>query len=261
MPRREPVSRERLEEHRRVWARKPVLADLYAVWFDALLERVPVGGSALEVGAGPGFLTAYAGRKRPDLRWVATDIVEAPWNALVADAQSLPFRDEAFDAVVGLDLIHHLARPLSFLEDACRVVKPGGRIAAVEPWVTVLSYPVYRWLHHEACTMGVDPSAPFGAGEKQAFDGDSAVPREVVRSLPASEWERMGLSRPQVLPMNGFGYLLSLGFRPPSLLPRSLGGLLIRTDRARAPLAPWLGMRALLAWDRRAATSAVRAAG
>jgi SAM-dependent methyltransferase len=255
------VSRERLEEHRRVWARKPVLADLYAVWFDALLERVPAGGRALEVGAGPGFLTAYAGRKRPDLRWVATDIVEAPWNTLVADAQRLPFADEAFDAVVGLDLIHHLARPLRFLQEASRVVRRGGRIAAVEPWVTPLSYPVYRWLHHEACTMGVDPSSPFGAAEKQAFDGDSAVPRELVRTLPASEWERMGLSQPQVRPMNGFGYLLSLGFRPPSLLPRPLGRLLIRADGVSAPLAPWLGMRALLAWERRGPPSAARAAG
>ena len=255
------MSRQRLEEHRCIWARKPVLADLYAVWFDGLLERVPRGGRALEVGAGPGFLTDYARRKRPDVRWVASDLVEVPWNALVADAQRLPFRDASFDAVVGLDLIHHLARPVSFLEEAARVVKAGGCVAAVEPWVTALSYPVYRWLHHEACTIGVDPRAPFGNGTKDAFDGDSALPRELVRTLPASAWEQIGLGRPQVVPLNGFGYLLSLGFQAPSLLPRRLGRLLIAADRSCARLAPALGMRALLAWERSARPSPTRQGG
>src|SRR5262249_43760289 len=54
-PRRPAVSRERLAEQRRLWERKPVLAEIYAVWFEALLAGLPERGRVLEVGAGPGF--------------------------------------------------------------------------------------------------------------------------------------------------------------------------------------------------------------
>ena len=49
---REPLL-ERLHEHRRVWAAKPVLEAVYEEWFDQLLSGTPTGGHVLEVGAGP----------------------------------------------------------------------------------------------------------------------------------------------------------------------------------------------------------------
>ena len=59
------VSVERLHEHRRLWRVKPVLGLVYAPWFDALLaEAAPSGARVLEVGAGPGFLSAHAHDRR-----------------------------------------------------------------------------------------------------------------------------------------------------------------------------------------------------
>ena len=65
-PRGGTMSRERLLEHRQVWAEKPVLAQVYRPWFDALLAQIPAGGRALEVGAGPGFLAEEARARRRD---------------------------------------------------------------------------------------------------------------------------------------------------------------------------------------------------
>lgn len=246
------MSRARLDDHRRIWAGKPVLAAVYEPWFDALLAAAGTAKRVLEIGSGPGFLGAYARKRRPDLAWIATDIIGAPWNDVAADAGRLPFGGGSFDAVVCLDLVHHLARPRDFFAEAARVLRPGGRIAAVEPWVSPLSYPIYRWMHEEGCDLGIDPWDPFAAsaGAKEAFEGNGALTWRVVRSADASQWAGMGLGAPRVRRINAFGYLLSLGFRKGSLLPAALVPLARGIDRLTRPLARLTAMRALLVWER-----------
>jgi SAM-dependent methyltransferase len=249
------VSLERLLEHRRIWQGKPLLRDVYQVWFDALLAEVPPRGRVLEPGAGPGLLADYARAHAPGLAWVAADILPAPWNDLAADGLRLPFRDATFDAVVMLDVVHHLSRPARFFAEAARVLRPGARLAVVEPWVTPLSYPVYRWLHEEGCRLSRDPWAPFGTdvGEpKDAFEGDASVVWGLVRRTPAARWAELGFGPPRTRVLNGFAYLASLGFRPGALLPRALVRPLVRLDTLTRALAPATGLRVLAIWERTA---------
>jgi SAM-dependent methyltransferase len=248
------VSLGRLEEHREIWRTKPVLADIYAIWFRALLARTPSGARVLEVGAGPGFLAEYARQHRPDVSWVATDVIKAPWVDLVADGLRLPIRGGRFDVVAVLDLVHHLARPAAFFQESARVLAPGGRICAIEPWITPLSYPVYRFFHQEELAIDRDPWNPFGAAEsrdKQPFDGASAGPWRLVRDTPRARWEELGFDPPSAVALNGFAYLLSLGFRRRSLIGRRPAAWLMRLDARTQSLAPYLGLRALLQWTRR----------
>jgi hypothetical protein len=53
--------------------------------------------------------------------------------------------------------------------------------------------------------------------------------------------------------LNALAYLLSLGFKPGTLLPRSLVRPLLALDRAAQAGAPWLGLRALVVWERTSA--------
>lgn len=246
------LSLQRLEEHRRIWGAKPVLSLVYEPWFDALLDQAGSAQRVLEIGAGPGFLGAHARRRRPDLRWVATDILAAPWNDVAADAARMPFAAGAFDAVLCLDLVHHLARPRDFFAESARVLRAGGRIAAIEPWVSPLSYPIYRWLHEEGCDLRIDPWDPFAAsaGAKEAFEGNGALTWRVARSGDARQWAAMGLGPPRVRALNAFGYLLSLGFRRRSLLPARLAPLAHRIDEATRVLAPLAAMRAMIVWPK-----------
>jgi len=244
------LSLERLREHRELWRAKPVLARVYEPWFAALLARAPHAARVLEVGAGPGLLTETARARRPDLRWVASDLHPAPWNALAADAGRLPLATASLDAVVGLDVLHHLGRPASFFDEAARTLRPGGRLVLVEPWITPLSWVVYRFFHQEECRVGVDPWDPFPGPDKDSFDGDAAVPWKMVRETPGSRWRALGFGPPGIERLNAFAYVLSLGFRPASLLPAGLAAPAMALDRAASPLAPFTALRAVLTWER-----------
>jgi SAM-dependent methyltransferase len=246
------VSVARLEEHAAIWAAKPELRLVYSVWFEGLLAVVPPAARVIEVGAGPGLFAAYARRRRPDLRWVASELTPTSWNDVTANAEALPFRTGAADAVLGLDVVHHLARPRAFFEDAARVLRPGGCLAVVEPWVTPLSFLVYRFFHQEACEQPQDAWNPFEPrGGKDPFDGNAAIPRELVRRTSGREWEGLGLRTPEVEPLNAFAYLLTLGFRRASLLPAPLARPALWVDRGLRPLAPLAALRARLVWIRR----------
>jgi ubiquinone/menaquinone biosynthesis C-methylase UbiE len=46
-----------------------------------------------------------------------------------ADAESLPFEDGQFDAVVGNFVLHHVSRPEQVLREVFRVLRSGGKVA------------------------------------------------------------------------------------------------------------------------------------
>jgi SAM-dependent methyltransferase len=247
------VSREQLENNLAIWRKKPQLRMVYALWFDALLEPLPHGAVVLEVGAGMGTFAAHARRRRPDLKWIATELSTTPWNDVVADALRLPFRDGSLDAIVGVDVLHHLARPRWFFAEAGRALRGGGRVALVEPWVSALSFVIYRFFHQETCSFRADPWQPFAAAgdtTKLAFDGNAAVLPMLVRGAAPEEWRALGFGAPRVELLNGLAYALTLGFREASLLPASIAPAVLRVDRWLRPLAPMLAMRASVSWER-----------
>jgi SAM-dependent methyltransferase len=245
------VSLGTLQEHRRIWNDKPELAIVYRPWFEWLLAGFPARGRVLEVGAGPGFLAAFARRARPGLRWVASELLAPRWIDVCADAGRLPFPDASFDGLAALDTLHHLPHPRGFFAEAARVLRAGAPLRLVEPWVSPLSYPVYRWLHQEGCDSSLDPWRPFaGLAAKQPFDGDAAVAGRLVTRTPESTWRELGLGLPRVTRMNGFAYLPSLGFRDGSLLTPWLAARLNRLDLLTSPLARLTALRAGLEWRR-----------
>jgi SAM-dependent methyltransferase len=246
------MSLEQLERNLAIWGRKPELRLVYEVWFDLLLAQLPRGTVAVEIGAGMGTFARHARARRPDLRWIASELAVTGWNDIVADALHLPLQDGSVDAVVGIDVLHHLARPRWFFTEAARVLRPGGRVALVEPWVTPLSFVIYRYFHQESCSF-TDPWQPFaetGDISKAAFDGNAAVLPLVVRRTGSDEWRTLGLTPPRVELLNGLAYTLTLGFRAPSLLPATAAPAAIRVDRWLRPLASLLALRALAVWMR-----------
>lgn len=90
----------------------------------------------LDVGCGAGFLTnllaesgfdvfgvdAAAGALEVAKRWDRTRKVQYQ----IADALRLPFEKDAFDVVCMMDFLEHVSPPAKFIDEAARVLRPGG---------------------------------------------------------------------------------------------------------------------------------------
>ena len=101
------------------------------------LARVEADTRVLDVASGPGYVAAAAGRRGATVCGV--DVAEAMVAQAAAehpgiefrraDAQSLPFEDGAFDAVVANFGLPHFGRPELAVAEGVRVLAPGGRLA------------------------------------------------------------------------------------------------------------------------------------
>jgi SAM-dependent methyltransferase len=113
----------------------PITARLAA----PLLDAAGVGPetTVLDVATGPGHIAAAAARRGATV--VGVDVAEGMLararaahpevTFLHGDAETLPFDDGSFDAVVAGFLLLHLGRPERAAAEFARVLRPGGRVA------------------------------------------------------------------------------------------------------------------------------------
>ena len=97
-----------------------------------LAEYFVPGASVLDVGCGPGTITADIAERGASVIGIdaAVDVVakaqELGVDARVGDAYALDFPDNSFDVVHSHQTLQHLARPVDALREMRRVLKPGG---------------------------------------------------------------------------------------------------------------------------------------
>ena len=97
------------EPHRQAWRNKAALRRYYECEiFDRIIAEMRPG-PALEIGTGPGFFADY----HPGM--TGLDVIPAHPSARSGDVHAMPFDDGAFANVVGVDVLHHLARQPAFI--------------------------------------------------------------------------------------------------------------------------------------------------
>lgn len=237
----------RLAEMRAAWETKAGLRKLYGDYYARMIAALRPG-ALLEIGGGFGNLKRFAPHT------VSMDILAAPELDLLGDAQALPFSDGSFDSIAMVDVLHHIERPTAFFREAVRVLRPGGRVALLEPGITPLSWLFFHYLHPEPVFMGADPLAePSPAEDRDPFDANQAIPtllfgrhadrfRAAFPELAIVECRRLSL----------LAYPLTGGYRPWSLIPASLVRPLLAVERAALPLlGPLMAFRLLVVLERR----------
>ena len=231
-----------VRQHRDVWERRPELRAVYHRFFATLLEAAGDRRPLVEFGAGPGFLHEYFPQA------ISTDVIFTPFVNAVCDACRTPFGTASVGAVAMLDVLHHLPRPVDFLAELARILRPGGRLAAIEPWITPPSYILYRYFHHEDCALSIDIAEPFSSTGKQAFDGNAAIPFQLVRRLRSSP--PAGLKLVRCEPFLGLAYLATMGFKLKRSMPSALIRLADGCERIAGPLGRLASTRVLLVWEK-----------
>lgn len=226
-----------LAERRKIWNSKPIIRKLYAKWY-GYIQQALKPGRTLELGGGSGSLKEFL----PEA--ITTDIVREPWLDAVMDAHAIPFKEESLDNIVLFDVLHHLSAPAVFFHEAERVLRPNGRAIMMEPYVSWVSFPVYRWMHQEGMKWNTDPFMARSSGKKEPFEGNQALPtlifkkqrRKFLRSFPK-------LRILQEETMDLFLYPLSGGFHHRSLCPNTLWKRLESAENLFTPLRSLMAFR------------------
>jgi SAM-dependent methyltransferase len=64
-------------------------------------------------------------------------------------------RDESLDVITLTNVLHHLKSPIAFLNRAANKLKPGGKVITTEPFFSLLSTLIFKYLHHEPVDLRV----------------------------------------------------------------------------------------------------------
>ena len=109
---------------------KKVLEEL-CIFLEPLCDEA----SILDIGAGTGMMSEFAYRCNSRLRYVAVDPAkgmlkysEKYVEKHIATAESLPFDDDSFDAILMGESLHHFDDPDVAMKEVVRVLKKNGKL-------------------------------------------------------------------------------------------------------------------------------------
>lgn len=117
-----------------------------------LFRETKIVSPVLEVGIGDGYFSSLVfGSKGQKLTFGADMILGTIRSAaayshvdrfLLMDAMEIPFPDDSLETVLMNNLIHHLPSRETFLKEAFRVLRPGGRLVLTE---NTLGWGLFTW--------------------------------------------------------------------------------------------------------------------
>jgi SAM-dependent methyltransferase len=235
------MSEELLRQHKIIWEQKPILRALYTAWYEEIVAQL-APGRTLELGGGSGNLKEFA----PNV--VSTDIVPLPWLDAVADAQNLPFDNQSFDNIVLFDVLHHIENVTLFFNEALRVLRPGGRVAMMEPYISLASWPIYHFIHPEPVNFQQNPlDIVEPSPERKPFDANQTF----ATVLFEQQYSLFQKKYPQFTKryhhrLSFWAYPLSGGFDHPSLLPMKFLKPVLALENALSFLSRILAFRILV---------------
>jgi len=90
------------------------------------LKLIPQNAYVLDVGCGSGLIDKLIMNHRPDIKIVGIDVLLRPKTHIKVtpfDGKSIPFKAKTFDAVIFIDVLHHIDQPFDTLKEARRVSK------------------------------------------------------------------------------------------------------------------------------------------
>ncbi len=234
-----------LNERKQIWKSKKILKRLYHNWYRKIGTALRPG-SILEIGGGSGNLKEFFPHA------ISSDILFTLWTDAVLDAHYLPFKDAALDNIVLFDVLHHLNDSSQFFCESQRVLKQKGRIVLIEPYISLASFFIYRFLHSEGLSWNINPFKKDCLDKnKNHFQGNQAIATLIferykhrfVKNFP-------GLKIIKKEKLDFIIYPLSGGFHNPSLCPLALYSIFEYLEKILHPMNRFLAFRLFIVLER-----------
>lgn len=212
-------------------AKKQPMSTYFENLYLEISKRIPQSAYTLEVGAGAGISSVFL----PEHNVFRTDLISANADLVKenVDVLDLPFGDNEFDAIFAVDVLHHLSDPFNGLIQLDRVKKQNGKIVIVEPYVSFLSYPIYKIFHTEKTSLFLRERDLVQDRDKDPSIGNQIVAQTIFnrRSLSKKLDKIFGQGTKISLTYRDiFGFFATGGINKPLNTPSSLIRILLKLE-------------------------------
>ncbi len=200
----------------------------------------PAGLSILEIGSGTSPLKQFFSNV------ITSDVLDLDYLDLVFDCHEIDkldaIKDNSLDVITLTNVLHHLKSPIEFLNRAASKLKPGGKVIATEPFFSVLSTPIFKYLHHEPVDFHIS-EPELGEVQGPLASANIALPWLIFfrrRGWLQRLDENFNLANLSVRPFSALSYMATGGISHRLPIPCLLYRALFSIDRALSHYFPSL---------------------
>ena len=149
-------------------------------------------------------------------------------------------QDHSIDIICLTNVLHHLLDPIRFLCNATKKLKNQGEVFLVEPFFSVVSYAIFKMLHHEQinfkiCYPGLDRVNGPLSSANQAIPYMIFFRRESWKSRLSNYYD---MSRTELNFFSSLSYMMTGGISRKFSIPIWIYRLLFRADYFLSIKAP-----------------------
>ncbi len=199
----------------------------------------PAALSILEIGSGTSPLKQFL----PNV--VTSDVLDLDYLDLVFDCHEIDrldvIKDNSLDVITVTNVLHHLKSPIAFLNRAASKLKSGGKVIATEPFFSLLSTVIFKYLHHERVDFRIcEPELDEVQGPLAS--ANIALPWLIF--LRHREWlqrlnDNFDVTGLTTRPFTALSYMVSGGISHRLPVPQLLYRVLFRVDLAISRRFPY----------------------
>jgi SAM-dependent methyltransferase len=192
----------------------------------------PAAVSILEVGSGTSPLKQFLSNV------VTSDVLNLDYLDLVFDCHEIDkldaIKDNSLDVITLTNVLHHLKSPIAFLNCAAGKLKSGGKVIATEPFFSMISTPIFKYLHHEPVDFRVS-EPQLGELRGPLASANIALPWLIF--FRRREWlqrlkENFDIATLSVRPFSAVSYMATGGISHRLPVPRFFYRMLFSIDLA-----------------------------